>query len=126
MSAARRIVHAESGRTLLERARWCDSFGSKLRGFTFRRQLQPGEGLVLVEKRESRINTAIHMLFVFFDLGVLWVGEDGRVVDKALARPWRLQYTPQAPARYVIEAEPEILNQINVGDRLRFIEHNGE
>ena len=116
----RRIVHAPTGRTLVRRARWCDRFSSKLRGFTFRRALAPDEGLVLVEERESRLNTAIHMLFVFFDLGVIWVGDDGRVVDKVRARPWRLSYAPQAPARYVIEGDPDLLEQVEIGDRVRF------
>ncbi len=126
MSATRRIVHVESGRTLVERAKWCDSFGSKLRGFTWRRVLPPSEGLVLVEKQESRLNSAIHMLFVFFDLGVLWVNEEGCVVDKRLAQPWRLSYAPRRPARYVVEAAPGILEQVSVGDHVRFIEVNGD
>ncbi|MDX1662601.1 MAG: DUF192 domain-containing protein [Candidatus Promineifilaceae bacterium] len=105
---------------MIARARWCDDFSSKLRGFTFRRALTSEEGLVLVEERESRLATAIHMLFVFFDLGVIWVNGDGRVVDKALARPWRLSYVPQAPARYVIEGPPALLKQVAVGDHLSF------
>lgn len=126
MVAAYRIEHVESGETLVERARWCKSFASKLRGFTWRRELQAGEGLVLVEKRESRVNTAIHMLFVFFELGVLWVNDEGRIVDKVLAKPWRPSYTAQAPARYVVEAGPAILEQVTVGDHVRFIELSGE
>lgn len=125
MTDLRRIVHVESGETIVERARWCDTFASKLRGFTLRRELEPGEGLVLVESRESRLNTAIHMLFVFFNLGVLWVDEGGRVVDSVIAKPWRLSYTPQAPARYVVEGHPQLTNRVAVGDHLRFIEITG-
>lgn len=120
MGDYRRIVHAESGRVLVERARWCDGFAAKLRGFLFRRALEEGEGLVLVERRESRMSTAIHMLFVFLDLGVIWVNGDGEVVDTVRARPWRLSYAPQAPARYVVEADPGMLTQVAVGDHVRF------
>lgn len=122
MSKLRRIVHVESGETIVARARWCDSFASKLRGFTLRRELEPGEGLVLVESRESRISTAIHMLFVFFNLGVLWVDEEGCVVDSVVAQRWRLSYTPQAPARYVVEGHPQITDRVAVGDHVRFSE----
>lgn len=125
MSGLRRVVHVESGDTVVERALWCDTFASKLRGFTLRRELEPDEGLVLVEKRESRISTAIHMLFVFFNLGVLWVDERGRVVDSVVARPWRLSYTPQAPARYVVEGHPQLIEQVAIGDHLHFIEVTG-
>ena len=122
MTTYRRVVHEPGGRVLLERARWCDSFASKLRGLMLRRTLPAGEGLVLVEKKESRVSTAIHMLFVFFPLGVLWVDGSGEVVDKVLARPWRLSYTPQAPARYVVEGEPDLLEWVAVGDRILFEE----
>jgi uncharacterized membrane protein (UPF0127 family) len=118
----RKIIHQESGRTLVEKALWCNTFATKLRGFTFRRTWKTGDGLVLVENSDSRVSTAIHMLFVFFDLGVLWVNDAGQVVDKAIARPWRLSYVPQAPARYVIEAHPDIVEQVSIGDAITFSE----
>ena len=120
MGSYRKIVHVESGRVLVERARWCSGFASKLRGFLFRRTLDDGEGLVLVEGRDSRMSTAIHMLFVFLDLGVVWVNGTGEVVDTVRARPWRLSYAPQAPARYVIESHPNILHEVEVGHHVRF------
>lgn len=116
----RQILNTTRGAELVAQARWCDSFGSKLRGFTFRRTLAAGDGLVLVERSDSRMNTAIHMLFVFFDLGVIWVNDAGVVVDTALAKPWRLSYAPQAPARYVIEAHPDVLQRVTIGDYIQF------
>ena len=116
------IVEEESGRVLLGRARWCNSFGSRLRGLTFRRALPAGEGIVLVEKEDSRMNAGITMLFTFIDLGIIWVNDAGQVVDTTLARPWRPAYLPQAPARYAIEGDPAVLNQVRVGARLRFVE----
>lgn len=120
MAEYKRVIHAASGEALVPRARWCDTFGSKLRGFTGRRELEPGEGLVLVQSGDSRVNSAIHMLFVFCDLGVFWVNDAGEVVDTALARPWRVQYTPRAPARYVVETHPDVLAQVQVGDKILF------
>jgi uncharacterized membrane protein (UPF0127 family) len=120
MSASRRVVHVETNETLLRSVRWCNTFFSKWRGFTWRRTLAQDDGLVLVEKKDSRLNTAIHMLFVFFDLAVVWINGEGRVVDKVLARPWRLSYTPREAARYVLEAHPDLLQQIEIGDHIRF------
>ena len=120
MSTNRQIIHVENGRSLVNAAKWCDGFGSKLRGFTFRRHLAESDGLVLVEKKDSRVSTAIHMLFVSFDLGVIWVNDAGEVVDKVLAKPWRLSYTPQAPARYVIELHPSLLGAVAIGDHIQF------
>ena len=117
----RPIVHAESDQILLKEARWCDSFGSKLRGFAFKRRLGEDEGLVLVEKSDNRLSTSIHMLFVSFDLAVIWVNDAGEVVDSVLAKPWRLSYAPKAPARYVIEGHPRLLEEVKVGDHIRFL-----
>ncbi len=116
----RQIIHVESGGTLIPQARWCDGFGSKLRGFTFRRQLAADDGLVLVEKSDSKMSTSIHMFFVFFDLGVIWVNDAGEVVGTVLAKPWRLSYVPPKPARYVIEGHPAILDKVQVGDHIQF------
>ncbi len=120
MITYRQITLAGNGRILIPRAKWCDSFASKLRGFTFRRHLAPDDGLVLVEKGDSRLSTAIHMLFVNFSLGVIWVNSQGQVVDKTVAHPWRLSYAPQAPAQYVIEGHPDILAHVQIGDTVRF------
>jgi uncharacterized membrane protein (UPF0127 family) len=119
----RQILNAVSGEILVERARWCDSFGSKLRGFTFRRSLAPGEGLVLVDSSDSRINSGITMFFCFMELGIVWVNGDGEVVDTTIARPWRPSYLPQAPARYAIEADPGLVERVRLGDHLKFVEH---
>ncbi|GAB4157337.1 MAG: hypothetical protein Fur0021_26180 [Candidatus Promineifilaceae bacterium] len=118
----RRIINAETGQTLVARARWCDTFATKLRGFTFRRHLPPDFGLVLVEKADSRLGSSIHMLFVFLPLGVVWVNDAGIVVDTTLAKPWRLTYVPRAAARYVIEASPAILELARPGDPLSFVD----
>lgn len=126
MSASRRVVHVETNEILLPSARWCDTFFSKWQGFTWRRTLAPDEGLILVEKKDSRVNTAIHMFFVFFDLGVVWINGEGRVVDKVLARPWRPSYAPREAARYVLETHPDLLQKIEIGDHIRFELCQGE
>ena len=74
----RQVLHVESGQILIPQAKWCD-------GFTFRRELGPQDGLVLVETKDNRVNTAIHMLFAFFDLGVIWVNDAGKVVGTVAA-----------------------------------------
>lgn len=121
-SKSRTVKHFQSGQVLIEEARWCDSFLSRMRGFTFKRRINEGEGLVLVDKQESRVNAAITMLFVFFDLGVIWVNRSGKIVDKRLARTWRVSYAPKEPAQYVIESHPDILSVIEIGDEIEFVE----
>lgn len=109
------------GLTLVLRVRQADSFFTRLRGLTFRRRLDEGEGLLLVGRSESRAEAAIHMFFVFFPVGVLWLDRENRVVDKAVARPFRPFYAPQEPAIGVLECQPEVLDRVDVGDRIRFV-----
>jgi hypothetical protein len=106
--------------TLVPRVRRADSFVTRLRGLTFRRRLGEDEGLWLVGRRESRVDAAIHMFFVFFPIAVLWLDAQNRVVDKVLARPFRPFYAPEKPAIGILECRPEILDQVQIGDEIRF------
>jgi len=86
----------------------------------FSRDLQPDHGIVLVEKSESRTNTSIHMMFMNFDLSVLWLDKDFVVVDKVLARKWKPIYLSKAPAQYVIELHESRFSEFTIGDQLIF------
>ena len=87
-----------------------------------RRRLGDDEGVLLVGRRESRWDAAIHMLFVLFPIATIWLDAEGYVVDSQLARPFRPLYVPRAPAQDVLEGPPRLLGQVCVGDRLRFTE----
>ena len=115
------VLNQSRGNALVCRARWCDSFFCRLRGLTFRSEIPESEGLLLVESSEGRVNTSIHMLFVFFSISVFWVSSDGVVVDKKIARPWRF-YGPEHAAQYILEASPGILDEVQIGDQLVFID----
>jgi uncharacterized membrane protein (UPF0127 family) len=99
---------------------YCDSFLCRLRGLMFRSSLAHEEGLLLVEARDSRIDTSIHMLFVYMDLAVIWINSKNTVVDAVLARSWRLAYAPAQPARYILEIHPSRLNEFTIGDHVEF------
>lgn len=84
----------------------------------FRRTLPSDEVYLFVANRESTALTAIHMLFVFFPIAVLWLNDAHEVVDLTLARPFRFYYASRRPARYFIEGDPILLDRVRVGDRL--------
>jgi len=75
---------------------------------------------MLVESKESRVSTAIHMLGVFIPLGVVWLDSEQRVVHLTLAKPWRLSYSSPRAARYVLEGPPSMLESLRIGDQLAF------
>lgn len=100
-------------------AGYAGSFWSRFRGLMLRAALSEREGLLLVEARESRVNAAIHMLFMRFDIAVIWMDSNYCVVDVQLARRWHLSYTPARPARYTLETRPEYLSEFHPGDQIR-------
>jgi uncharacterized membrane protein (UPF0127 family) len=60
------------------------------------------------------------MFFVFFPIAVVWLDRGGRVVDKAVAHPFRPYYAPQRPAMYYVEGDPSLLERVSVDDELEF------
>ncbi len=100
------------------RVAFCDSFLCRLRGLMFRSRLGLDEGLLLVEKRDSRLDTSIHMFFVPFDLAVFWINSEMTVVDKIIARSWHPAYFPKAGAKYTLEIHPDHIGDYEIGDKV--------
>ena len=115
-----------TGDLILGRVRRCSSFLCRLRGLTFRRRLGENRGLLLVGGRESRAGAAIHMMFVFFPIGVVWLDAENRVVDTCLARPFQMLRAPKEPAQDVLEGPPGLLQRVRLGQvlRLRKVAHD--
>lgn len=102
------------------RAQYCATFFSRLKGLMGRGPLPENTGILLDEKRDSRMDAAIHMLFMRIDLAVVWINSAGEVVDVCLARRWRPAYLPARPARYILETGVERLDDFHIGDKVRF------
>lgn len=103
------------------RVKFCDSFLCRLRGLMFRKRLEADDGLLLVQgRRDSRIDASIHMLFVPFDLNVVWINTEMTVVDKIIAKSWRPAYFPAKPACYILEIHPDRWEDYHIGDKVEF------
>jgi uncharacterized membrane protein (UPF0127 family) len=102
------------------RIKYCDTFLTQLRGLSFRSRLARDEGLLLVGRHDSRLDSSIHMFFVPFDLAVIWINSAMQVVDKVLARSWRPAYFPKQPAKYALEIHPERWAEFEIGDGVEF------
>jgi uncharacterized protein len=123
MSVKWRILrNVRTSAIVLSRVRLADNFWSRFRGLQLVRSLPENEGLLFITGSESRTNTSIHMFFMFFSIAVVWLDASGKVVDTCLAKPWRPAYAPRLPAQYFVEANPDVLNRVKVGDVLRFDE----
>ena len=102
------------------KARTCESFFCRLRGLMFRAHIALDEGLLLVQPLENRLDASIHMFFVFTNLAVIWINNEGCVVDSVLARAWHPAYFPKAAAKYILELSPDRLGEFKVGDKIKF------
>jgi len=58
------------------------------------------------------------MLFMRFNIGVIWLSKDFSVVDKKLAKKWHPAYFSRFPAQHVIELHPTQLENFSIGDKL--------
>lgn len=83
----------------------------------FRPSLPEGEGLLLMQKKDSRLDAAIHMIGMAFDIGVVWINSTGHVVDLRLAKRWRL-YLPRQSACWTLEIHPNRLTDFHIGDKV--------
>ncbi len=88
----------------------------------FTKSLSADQGIVLVQSSDSKVNASIHMMFMWIDLAVVWIDSEYTVVDKVLARRWKLAYVPQKAARYVLETGVSHLSEYNIGDKVLFEE----
>lgn len=88
----------------------------------FRRSLGLEDSLLLVQARDSVLDSGIHMMFVNFDLAVVWINAGGIVVDVRLAQAWKPAYMPQKPARYVLEMHATRLGEFQIGDQVQIVE----
>jgi uncharacterized membrane protein (UPF0127 family) len=103
-------------------AKYCQSFFCQLRGLMFTPSLPENQGLLLVQGSDSRVNSSIHMMFMWMDLAVIWMNNKFQVVDLTLARRWKIAYLPKQPARFVLEANVSKLKEFTIGDTVSFTE----
>jgi len=94
----------------------CETFFSRLLGFMFHPPISKEQGLLFIQDSESRMDAAIHMFFVNFDLAVIWIDRQGGVVDTCLARRWRPFYMPARKAKMILEVHPCHLTEFTPGD----------
>lgn len=107
-------------------AGYCDGFWCRLRGLAWQRALHPERGLVLAHARAGRSQSSIHMLGMFFDLAIVWLDEDKRVVDVQPAYRWRSVLLPAKAARYVIECALERIPEFQLGEQIDFENPSGD
>lgn len=103
------------------KARLCDTFLTRFRGLMLQKSIQEDQGILIDEKSDSIINSAIHMFFMRFPIAVIWINSSHEIVDTKIARPWIPYLAPAKPARYILETHPSRLLDYKAGDRVKLI-----
>lgn len=103
-------------------AGYCQDFFCKLRGLMFRKELPAERGLILVTGGDQRIGAAVHMMGMSFDLGLVWIDSQMRVVDRRVARRWTSFFVPKNAAQFVLEFGAERIEEFRLGDQIVFEE----
>ncbi len=98
----------------------CTGFFDRFKGLMFNQNLGTNECIILDEGTESKINTSIHMFFMHYDIAVIWVDRNLKVIDVQLAKRWKPYYASSEPARYVLETRTGWLKSFQKGDQLHF------
>ncbi len=112
------LVNRTTGEVLACRVVRCDTFWRRLRGLMFRAPLPREEVYLFLLERESVLDAAIHMLFVFFPIAVIWLDRGQRVIGMRKALPWRPFYAPPRPAAAFVEGHVSLLSRVREGDQL--------
>ncbi len=108
------------------RAYLADSFAKKMFGLMYRDRLEEGRGMLFVLGRESVIEASIWMLNMKFSIDVVWMDENGRIIDiLENAKPCTSMfgcktYAPESKAKYVLELNSGSVRDLGIrhGERI--------
>ena len=85
-------------------------------GLMFRSKPKKNEAIILKLEKQSKFFSAIHMLFVFYPIYVIWLNKKNIVVDIKRCYPFQPFSMPKSPASLIIECTK--LPSIKINDKL--------
>jgi uncharacterized protein len=117
------VLKKSDGTVVATEVEMADTVLKKTVGVMFRRRLPPGFAMIFDMGMESRASIAIHMVFVFVSIDIVFLDKTRTIVDiKHRLRPWIGVALPGKPARYAIELPAGSAKQFNlkIGDVLEW------
>lgn len=103
----------KKSKIIFQNAKFSSNFG-----LMFKPKLKNNETIILKLDKESKINSIIHMLFVFYPIYVIWLNKEKIIVGIKKCYPFQLFAIPKNQAMYVIECSK--LPNIKINDKLEF------
>jgi len=113
------LVLKVNGQVIADKIIFCSSSASRREGLLGLDELRRGEGILMAMPRSRRgksgLLTSIHMLGMRFPICAAWLNEGGEVVHSTVAKPWGPYYGSPAPAWYVLETHPDLVDVLKPG-----------
>jgi len=118
---ALRLVNQRTDEALAEHVEVAVTRRDRRKGLLGRSGLDPASAIIIAPC------FSIHTMFMRFDIDVIFVDDDGRVLKVVREMtPWRISLDPTAHAVVEFAAGSLRDRQINVGDRLYLLEPGGK
>lgn len=95
-----------------------ENFFSRLKGLMFKNKISLNQAGLFINKNENIVDSAIHMLFMNFDIAVFWLDKTNTIVDKRIAKKWGLIYYPDVKSHKILETHPEIFETLQIGEEI--------
>lgn len=95
-----------------------ENFISRLKGLMFKKNIAVNQAGLFINKNENIVDSAIHMLFMNFDIAVFWLDKTNTIVDKRIAKKWGLIYYPDVKSQKILETHTEIFDKLSIGEEL--------
>lgn len=112
----KKVIVKRGEKILFSDVFYCDDFASNLKGLMFSKKLKQNQGIILVTPKQSRLYSAIHMLFVFFCIYAIFLDKNFKIVDIKKACPFAPLIIPKKPSKYILETTTK--KDLKVGDKL--------
>jgi len=113
-----KVINQSQPQIITIKAEFCNSYWKRLKGLMFKPSLNINEGILLVEKKSTITGSAIHMFFMNFEIAVVWLDDQLRVVDTTIAKRWRPYYAPIQPAKFTLETHISHISDFKHGDQV--------
>ncbi len=111
------LYNETTGEIICDSVTYADTFIAQARGRMFTRSISKDTALVF-PNLTSNIFTGevgIWMMFVPYDLGVLWIS-DGTVTESKVLSAWTGRHSSEGDM--IIELHPESLSKVSIGDKI--------
>ncbi len=111
------VTHSDHRSTVCERCLVADRMLSRMKGLLGRRELGPGEGMMI------RPAPSIHTFFMRFPIDAVFLARNGDVLKVASdVKPWRIRSARKAHAVLELPAGEAKRRNVSAGDQLLFSE----